>query len=124
MMPSVFVGQITVAHDPTRTSPHIGYPARGSATLAESTPPVADDALRKLVGAAKADLLAALAEPAAVVDLAAALCISPSAVSQSLKVLSESGIVENSRYGRRVLYRRTALGDALVDRKGDGPHRP
>lgn len=118
MIPSAFIGDVTVAHDPIRTAPHIGYPARGSATLAESVAPVAGDALRRLIGAAKADLLAALAEPAAVVDLAAALGISPSAVSQSLKVLSESGIVESSRFGRRVLYRRTALGDALV--QGDG----
>jgi len=118
LMPSVFTSRITTAHDPTRTAPHIGYPARGSATLAESAPPVADDALRKLIGAAKADLLSALEEPAAVVDLARALGVSPSAISQSLKVLGANGIVESSRYGRRVLYRRTALGDALV--QGDG----
>lgn len=122
LMPSVFTTRITTAHDPTRTAPNIGYPARGAATLAESVPPVADDALRKLIGAAKADLLATLAEPAAVVDLAAALGISPSAVSQSLKVLGASGIVESSRYGRRVLYRRTALGDALIDRGNGVPH--
>ena len=122
LMPSVFTTKITTAHDPTRTAPNIGYPARGSATLAESVPPVADDALRRLIGAAKADLLTALFEPAAVVDLAAALGISPSAVSQSLKVLGSSGIVESSRYGRRVLYRRTALGEALVDRRGEGLH--
>ncbi|MGX9296477.1 ArsR family transcriptional regulator [Tsukamurella paurometabola] len=122
LMPSVFTTRITTAHDPTRTAPHIGYPARGAATLAESNPPVADDTLRKLIGTAKADLLAALAEPAAVVDLATALGISPSAVSQSLKVLAACGIVESSRYGRRVLYRRTALGDALVDGRKEGPH--
>ncbi|GAA1096737.1 helix-turn-helix domain-containing protein [Tsukamurella spumae] len=122
LMPSVFTTRITTAHDPTRTAPHIGYPARGSATLAETSPPVADDALRRLIGAAKADLLAALDEPAAVVDLARALGVSPSAISQSLKVLGANGIVESSRYGRRVLYRRTALGDALVDRRKEGPH--
>ncbi|KXO88199.1 hypothetical protein AXK56_12590 [Tsukamurella pulmonis] len=121
LMPSVFIGMITVAHDPRRTAPHIGYPARGSATLAETVRPVADDALRRLIGAAKADLLAALADPAAVVDLAAALGISPSAVSQSLKVLGANGIVESSRYGHRVLYRRTALGDALIDRTRPPP---
>ncbi|BDH58788.1 helix-turn-helix domain-containing protein [Tsukamurella sp. PLM1] len=80
--------------------------------------PGADDALRRLIGVAKADLLVALTEPAAVVDLAAALGVSPSAVSQSLKVLGANGIVESSRYGRRVLYRRTALGEALM--RGEG----
>lgn len=114
LMPSVFISRVTVAHDPRRTAPHVGYPARGSATLTESVRPAADDALRKLIGAAKADLLTALAEPAAVVDLAAALGVSPSAISQSLKILGANGIVESSRYGRRVLYRRSAIGDALV----------
>ncbi len=114
LMPSVFTTRITTAHDPIRTAPHIGYPARGSAVLAESAAPAADGSLRRLIGAAKADLLVALEEPAAVVDLAHALGVSPSAVSQSLKVLSAGGIVESSRYGRRALYRRTALGDALV----------
>lgn len=114
MVPSVFIGRVTTAHDPRRTTPHIGYPARGSATLAESARPVADDALRRLIGAAKADLLMALSEPSAVSELAALLCVSPSAISQSLKVLSANGIVDSARYGRRVLYRRTAIGDALV----------
>ncbi|WP_019202514.1 helix-turn-helix domain-containing protein [Tsukamurella sp. 1534] len=121
LLPSVFVGGVTVAHDPASTAPNIGYSARGSATLTESAPPVADDALRRLIGAAKADLLAALAEPAAVSELAAALGISPSAVSQSLKILGANGIVESSRYGRRVLYRRTALGDALITPRSGTP---
>ncbi|MDP0396448.1 ArsR/SmtB family transcription factor [Tsukamurella strandjordii] len=117
LIPSVFVGAVVVAHDP-RTAPlHIGYPARGSATLTESAPPVAADALRKLIGAAKADLLVALEEPSAVSELARVLGVSPSAISQSLKVLSANGIVDSARYGRRVLYRRTAIGDALVTRR-------
>ncbi|CAM3753659.1 ArsR family transcriptional regulator [Tsukamurella ocularis] len=122
LVPSVFIGGVGAAHDPRHAAPHIAYPARGSGALFESVRPAADDALQRLIGAAKADLLVALAEPAAVVDLAHTLGISPSAVSQSLKVLGANGIVESSRYGRRVLYRRTALGDALIDRKGDRVH--
>ncbi len=118
LIPSVFTTRISTAHDPTRAAPHIGYPARGSGTLVGAVPPVATDALRRLIGAAKADLLAALDEPAAVVDLAAALGVSPSAVSQSLKILGANGIVAGARHGRRVLYRRTALGDALIGPDG------
>lgn len=122
LVPSVFIGGVGAAHNPRCSAPHIAYPARGSGALFGSARPVADDALRKLIGAAKADLLVALHEPAAVVDLAAVLGISPSAVSQSLKVLGANRIVESSRYGRRVLYRRTALGNALVEQGGVGSH--
>ncbi|WP_415847409.1 ArsR/SmtB family transcription factor [Tsukamurella strandjordii] len=59
----------------------------------------------------------ALEEPSAVSELARVLGVSPSAISQSLKVLSANGIVDSARYGRRVLYRRTAIGDALVTRR-------
>ncbi|ADG77620.1 Transcriptional regulator, ArsR family OS=Tsukamurella paurometabola (strain ATCC 8368 / DSM/ CCUG 35730 / CIP 100753 / JCM 10117 / KCTC 9821 / NBRC 16120/ NCIMB 702349 / NCTC 13040) OX=521096 GN=Tpau_0987 PE=4 SV=1 [Tsukamurella paurometabola] len=114
LVPSVFIGGVAAAHDPRCTAPHIAYPARGSATLIEWAAPVAADSLRRLIGAAKADLLVALEEPAAVSELARLLCVSPSAISQSLKVLGANGIVDSARYGRRVLYRRTALGDALV----------
>ncbi|GIZ96250.1 ArsR family transcriptional regulator [Tsukamurella sp. TY48] len=117
LVPSIFIGGVGAAHDPNCAAPHIAYPARGSATLTESAPPVAADALRKLIGAAKADLLVALEEPSAVSELARVLGVSPSAISQSLKVLSANGIVDSARYGRRVLYRRTAIGDALVTRR-------
>lgn len=115
-VPSIFIGGVGAAHDPNCAAPHISYPARGSGTLFEPSAPVAADALRRLIGSVKADLLVALDEPTAVTDLAALFQVSPSAVSQSLKVLSANGIVDSARYGRRVLYRRTAIGDALVQR--------
>ncbi|MDF0531403.1 MarR family transcriptional regulator [Tsukamurella sp. 8F] len=114
LLPSVFVGRVTTAHDRIRTVPHIGYPARGSATLHDSPRPAVSDALPRLIGAAKADALAALDDPLAVGELARRLGVSASAISQSLKVLHANGLVERARHGRAVVYRRTALGDALV----------
>ncbi|WP_037936351.1 ArsR/SmtB family transcription factor [Streptosporangium roseum] len=46
-------------------------------------------------------------------DLARALGVTPSAVSQHLKVLRESGLVARERSGRNVLYMTTALGASL-----------
>jgi DNA-binding transcriptional ArsR family regulator len=69
-----------------------------------------------LLGRARATLLEALRSPATTTELARALGVTPSAVSQHLAVLRESGLVERERSGRRVGYRITALGTALLDR--------
>lgn len=80
----------------------------------ESMRAVPPGALRRLIGGAKADVLHALDEPVAVSELARRLEVTPSAASQSLKVLHENGLVDRARSGREVLYRRTPDGDRLV----------
>ncbi|GAA1070584.1 ArsR/SmtB family transcription factor [Tsukamurella spumae] len=119
LMPSVFVTRLVSAYSPETAAPHVGYPARGSATLTESTRVVPPGALRRLIGGAKADVLHALVEPVAVSELARRLEVSPSAVSQSLRVLYENGLIDRARSGREVLYRRTPDGERLA--RG---HRP
>ncbi|MEO8889889.1 MAG: helix-turn-helix domain-containing protein [Jatrophihabitantaceae bacterium] len=52
--------------------------------------------------------------PATTTDLARALAVTPSAVSQHLRVLRESGLVRRERAGRTVLYASTELGIALL----------
>ena len=64
-------------------------------------------------------MLHALVEPVAGSELARRLEISPSAVSQSLRVLYENGLIDRARSGREVLYRRTPDGERLA--RG---HRP
>ncbi|MFF7244657.1 ArsR/SmtB family transcription factor [Embleya sp. NPDC008237] len=71
-------------------------------------------ALVSLVGAPEAGLLAALEEPLPTVELARRLRVTPSAVSQHLRVLYATGLVARARAGRQVLYRRSPLGDELV----------
>lgn len=119
LIPSLFVTRLVSAHSPETAAPHVGYPARGSATLTESMRVVPPGALRRLIGGAKADVLHALDEPVAVSELARRLEVSPPAVSQSLRVLHENGLIDRARSGREVLYRRTPDGDRLV--RG---HRP
>jgi DNA-binding transcriptional ArsR family regulator len=56
-----------------------------------------------------------LDEPLPTIELAHRLAVTPSAVSQHLRVLHAGGLVTRARDGRTVLYRRSALGDQLND---------
>lgn len=94
--------------------PQLAYPARGIGTLWETGAPAAPDALAALIGATRAAMLAALAEPCSTTALARRLQITPGAVSQHLAVLLNAGMVTRSRVGRSVLYRRTRSGDMLA----------
>ncbi|MFI1583303.1 ArsR family transcriptional regulator [Embleya sp. NPDC020630] len=114
LVPSVF------AHKPApplsaEEPPMLMYPSRGVATLWIREPVPDAGALASLVGAAKAELLVLLAEPMAGVEIADRLDVTPSAVSQHLRVLHATGLVTRSRTGRRVLYHRSTLGDRLTD---------
>jgi len=94
--------------------PTFSYPCRGVATL-WATPERADlTALTALIGAARTGLLALLEEPLTTSEIARRLKVTPSAVSQHLRVLHATGLVTRARSGRNVLYRRGELGDQLV----------
>ncbi len=117
LVPSVF------AHKPAppvsaEEPPMLAYPSRGAATLWEPDPEPDASALTALLGAPRTVVLRLLAEPLPTVELARRLGVTPSAVSQHLKVLHATGLVTRSRDGRRVLYRRTVLGDQLADGTG------
>ncbi|RZQ61421.1 ArsR/SmtB family transcription factor [Amycolatopsis suaedae] len=98
----------------TSTQTTVRYPARGIATLwTADTGPPADNVVR-LLGRPRAEILRALRSPATTTDLARALGVTPSAVSQHLAVLRASDLVARTRAGRNVLYRTTALGTRLL----------
>ncbi|MEU3964728.1 winged helix-turn-helix domain-containing protein [Streptomyces buecherae] len=117
---------LVLAHKPAppvteHVAPVLAYPSRGVATLWAEAPPAAPPgALAELVGAVRARLLAQLAEPLATVELARRFRVTPSAVSQHLRVLFATGLVTRARHGRQVLYRRTPLADQLLG-GGAGP---
>jgi DNA-binding transcriptional ArsR family regulator len=99
-------------HTTTRTT--VRYPARGVGTLwTVGTRPAPGSTVR-LLGRPRAQLLEALRSPATTTDLARALGVSASAVSQHLRVLKDSGLVAADRNGRGVLYLTTDLGLALL----------
>ncbi|TYB62815.1 helix-turn-helix transcriptional regulator [Nonomuraea sp. PA05] len=101
----------------TSTQTTVRYPARGVGTLWTAGARAPAGSAVRLLGRVRAGLLEALRSPATTTDLARALGVTPSAVSQHLRVLRESGLVARERSGRTVLYLTTALGTALI---GDG----
>lgn len=98
----------------TSTQTTVRYPARGVGTLWTAGTRPAGEGVVRLLGRARAELLEALRSPATTTDLARALGVTPSAVSQHLAVLRDSGLVARERSGRHVLYMTTALGTALA----------
>ncbi|MFI5935211.1 ArsR/SmtB family transcription factor [Actinoplanes sp. NPDC051494] len=90
------------------------YAAGGVATFWHHPEPPRPDALDRLVGRSRATLLRALDEPASTSHLAAQHAQSLGAVGDHLAVLRDAGLVTRARSGRSILYRRTALGEALL----------
>ncbi|NBE50706.1 ArsR/SmtB family transcription factor [Streptomyces boluensis] len=114
LMPSVFTWPETVGGYDEPWQPAVIYPARGIGGLwtepADRTP----DALARLLGRARADVLCALTEPAATTALAHRLGLAPSSVSAHLSALRGAGLLTSRRQGHQVLYERTPLGIALA----------
>ncbi|MGV8873381.1 MAG: ArsR/SmtB family transcription factor [Rhodococcus sp. (in: high G+C Gram-positive bacteria)] len=123
LTPSIFTMNVSAIWDPTSPGHSwLSYPARGTGTLFEGyAPSHSSRALAALVGGVKADLLLALTEPASTSELAQRFAVTPSAVSQHLRVLRDNGLIESSRHGRSVLYRLSHLGlqMASLHRKGE-----
>ena len=104
LIPSIFAYKPVPPLDPGEP-PSVGYPSRGIATLWSPPPYPEPAALARLLGRPRARLLQMLDEP---------LKVTPSAVSQHLKVLHATGLLTRARDGRVVMYRRTQLGDQLT----------
>ena len=118
-MPSIFASKPAPPLDP-REPPSLSYPSRGVGTLWPPPPQPDATALTDLLGRPRALLLQMLAEPLPTVEVARRLRVTPSAVSQHVRVLHATGLVTRARDGRQVLYRRSPTGDRLaVD--GVGP---
>ncbi len=114
LVPSVFIWPGVAAFSDEPWPRTIIYPARGVSALWESSPATDAEALGDLIGRSRARLLRGLADPASTTQLARALDLAPGATGDHLAVLLRAGLVDRSRSGRSVLYRRTPLGDALT----------
>ncbi|WP_331766175.1 ArsR family transcriptional regulator [Embleya sp. NBC_00896] len=116
LVPSVFAHKPAPPVSPEEP-PMLAYPSRGVATLWVRAPTADAPALVSLLGAPKVRLLSLLDEPLPTVELARRLRVTSSAVSQHLSVLYATGLVTRARDGRKVLYRRSPLGDQLTGRR-------
>lgn len=96
-------------------TPTLIYAARGGGNWYADTLPDPEAQLRAALGDAPARLLVALSEPDSTSSLARRLFLTPGAVSQQLKRLSQAGLVESQRSGYKVYYRLSERGGKLLD---------
>jgi DNA-binding transcriptional ArsR family regulator len=143
-MPSVFVWPDVVSGFAPPWQPTILYPSRGIGELwgrdvkpeaaggvrgdgagagGDGSDTAAGEALIRLLGANRALLLAALAEPASTTRLARRIGLAASSVSGHLAVLRDAGLLTARRHGRHVLYERTDLGRRLAEQAAAYPPR-
>jgi DNA-binding transcriptional ArsR family regulator len=115
LIPSVFAYKPVPPLSPDEP-PWIAYPSRGVATLWAPAPEPDATALVSLLGATRARLLDMLGEPLPTIEMARRLGVTPSAVSQHLRVLHAAGLLTRVRHGRHVLYRRGRLANELAGR--------
>jgi DNA-binding MarR family transcriptional regulator len=113
LRPSAFIWPYASATLDEMRPPELVYPARGVASLL-STAQRDDASLAALIGKTRAQVLAMLDEPMHTSGLARLCGRSPGNIADHLKALRSSGLIGRARLGRRVIYSRTPLGDALL----------
>jgi DNA-binding transcriptional ArsR family regulator len=119
VIPNVFVWPLacTMVADPW--PPAIVYPPRGVGSLWAPQDGDARAALEALLGRTRAAVVLGLRAPCSTTELARRLELTPGAVSLHLTVLHHAGLLVRERAGRRVLYRLSAIGEALLASGGE-----
>jgi DNA-binding transcriptional ArsR family regulator len=100
--------------DPPPAPAALCYPARGAGALWFGSENDADDAVAKLIGTARAQILHALSEPMHTTALALGLGRSPGNIGDHLAILRSGGLITRARQGRHVMYSRTGLAEKLL----------
>jgi DNA-binding transcriptional ArsR family regulator len=118
LMPSAFTWPHLLLIVDRPYQPTIVYPARGIARLWTDTPPP-PDRLARLLGRTRATLLTALDPAATTSELALQYGLALATVGEHLTVLDSAGLASRRRAGHKVHYRRTELGQALIDASVD-----
>jgi DNA-binding transcriptional ArsR family regulator len=115
LMPSAFIWpRIATVRSSSSGPSTVSYPARGIGAMWFSSSRARAVELASLIGRTRAQILDALAEPMHTTALALQLGRSPGNVADHLAVLRGTGLVAGARLGRRVIYSRTSLAEALL----------
>ena len=93
----------------------VTYPA-GAGLLPRPDGSAGPEALVKVIGNTRAELLHLLAEERTTTELARRLGVSAATVSAHTAALRGAGLISTSRAGKAVLHRRTTLGSLLLRR--------
>lgn len=113
-IPSVFVWPHHMLSVEPPWPPFLIYPARGVAAPSQRFENAGPQALGRLLGSSRAAVLTALDQPTSTTQLVAGLHQTLGGVGGHLAALRGAGLVTRRRSGLSVLYRRTAVGDAVV----------
>jgi DNA-binding transcriptional ArsR family regulator len=98
----------------------LAYPMPGAGRLLAGAGPAGrGDSLELLLGPVRARVLAALARPRTMGELAGLTGLAPSAVTYHCRRLTSAGLLERERSGREVRVTRTERAERLADLLGD-----
>jgi DNA-binding transcriptional ArsR family regulator len=114
LVPAAFAWPQVFAMIDDPWQPGVIYTPRGIGMLWAPDEGGDREAIEALLGRRRAGILATLGTPAATNELARRLGASPAGVNEHLAILRRAGLVRSARDGRRVLYERTPMGDALL----------
>jgi DNA-binding transcriptional ArsR family regulator len=114
--PSVFIWPDLYIKRWTVTRTTVRYPVRGAGMLWDAVPTATPNAIGRLLGERRAQLLLLLRTPHTTSELAHRLHVTPSAISQHLTALRDAGLVSSERLGRQHLHMTSQLGQQLLHR--------
>jgi DNA-binding transcriptional ArsR family regulator len=119
VIPNVFVWPLACSMVADPWPPAIVYPPRGVGALWAPNDGDERAALEALLGRTRAAVLLGLRAPCSTTELARRMELTPGAVSLHVTVLHEAGLLVRERSGRSVLYRLSAIGEALLASGGE-----
>jgi DNA-binding transcriptional ArsR family regulator len=119
LVPSVFSWPTVSVLAHPHSEPTVAYAARGIAKLWTSGLSANGTVLGTALGPGRASALKGCLMPRTTTELARELGLSPAAVSAHLSRLKSAGLLEPHRSGRRVYYRLSGAGEALLEVFGE-----